>query len=223
MKFLGLPSSGSQANTVASRNRFGQYYRTRAIPVQPRTAKQVSNRSTFGSLATYWSTGLSDAQRITWRDYAATNPTVNSLGVTVYLSGFQAFVGVNQLLARAGLSTVSVPPVTPGFLTPIVTGITAVATGSVCTAAYSTFVTPYAYQIFAGPPRRAGVSFESAFRFIVKSGTPGSAGNQIFTSSYTAVWGALTGLASRKIFFRVTDFETGGARGTTYAFTATIT
>lgn len=223
MKYLGPPQSGSQANTVASRNRFGQYYRTRAIPVQPRTTRQVSNRGTFGSLATNWSTILTDSQRQQWRDYAGITPVVNSLGVSIYLTGFQTYVGVNQLLARAGLSNVAVPPVSPGFATNIVTGITAVATGSVVTVSFATFAAPNAYQVFAGQPRLPGQNFEGNYRFISKSPTPASAGTQVISTAYTNVWGAITSGAGKKIFFRVLDFETGGAKGTPYQFTVTIT
>lgn len=92
MKYLGDPRSGSQAGTTASRNRFGQYFRTRAIPVQPRTPKQTNNRAqlTIGSSA--WRT-LSDPGRTAWNDYATQILRSGSLGSSYTPTGASLFTG----------------------------------------------------------------------------------------------------------------------------------
>lgn len=222
MKYLDVPQSGSRANVVASRNRFGQYYRTRAIPTQPRTAKQQDNRATFGNLATYWSQTLTDGQRILWRNWADTHPVVNSLGVTVVLTGLQAFISVNQFLQRLAQAIVATPPVGADFSTPLVTSLTVTATASVYSLVHGAIASPANYLVFAGPPRKAGVTFESAYRIVTAGPGVGAAGTQTASAAYVATWGALTGKAGYKIFTRIYDFDSTGNRGTTYEFTSTI-
>jgi hypothetical protein len=70
MKYLGAPQSGSQANTVASRNRYGQYYRNRATPVNPHTSLQGTVRARLAINAATWRT-LTAAQRAGWGDLAS--------------------------------------------------------------------------------------------------------------------------------------------------------
>ena len=65
MKFLGDPRSGSYQGITSSRNRFGQYVRTRAMPVQPRTTFQLNQRARLSTNAAAWR-ALSDAQRAGW-------------------------------------------------------------------------------------------------------------------------------------------------------------
>src|SRR5437773_11561609 len=65
MKYLGPTQSGSENGTTASRNRFGQYFRRRAVPVQPRTAAQLAVRARMSNNAAAWR-ALTDAQRAAW-------------------------------------------------------------------------------------------------------------------------------------------------------------
>lgn len=109
MKYLGNPQSGSQANTVASRNRYGQYLRTRAMPVNPRTKTQTTVRTNLGSVASQWPQ-LTAANRDSWDHCAAIYPIKDSLGQTVILSGFQQFVRSNAARVRIGLTVLAAPP-----------------------------------------------------------------------------------------------------------------
>jgi hypothetical protein len=92
MKILDTPRSGSVAGVTASRNRFGQYYRTRAIPVQPRTPKQTANRGRLTAGSSAWRT-LSDAQRTGWNDYADQVTRSGSLGSSYSPTGAQLYSG----------------------------------------------------------------------------------------------------------------------------------
>lgn len=107
MKYLGDPSSGSQAGTTASRNRFGQYKRTRAIPVQPRTPKQTTNRSQMATASSAWRF-LTDAQRTAWNDYAAQISRSDSLGSSYNPTGASLYVGSS--IASVAVGTVGDPP-----------------------------------------------------------------------------------------------------------------
>lgn len=120
MKVLTAPQSGSQAGTTASRNRFGQYLRTRAIPVQPRTPKQTSLRAAFTSASSLWRT-LSDAQRTAWNDYAAQLSRTDSLGSSYSPTGAGLFTGSSTL---DPISNISTPPTIPPSWYLYVTGLT---------------------------------------------------------------------------------------------------
>lgn len=113
---LGGQLSGSTGGVTASRNRYGQYLRNRTVPVNPNTPRQQAVRSAFASGAILWQ-GLSNTQREQWRAYAATTPTLNKLGETVYLTGNAAFLAAYQWFAASGndASWVETAPVTPGM------------------------------------------------------------------------------------------------------------
>jgi hypothetical protein len=73
MKFTGTIAtamSGSLAGVCASHNRYGQYFRQRAIPVNPQTEYQQNVRAQFGALASRWQAVLTADQRSAWETYA---------------------------------------------------------------------------------------------------------------------------------------------------------
>jgi hypothetical protein len=161
MKVLTVPSSGSVAGQTASRGRYGQYIRTRAIPVQPRTENQLAVRSAFQILSQAWS-GLYKDQQSAWTAWAVAHPRKDSLGQSNPLSGAQAYVSVNTVLQTAGFERVNLPPAEPdmtgfdpGTVTATVStlGIPQFAlTGCSLGAADSIF-------IFSSPPQSPGRSF----------------------------------------------------------------
>lgn len=108
MLILDVPQSGSVAGVTSSRNRFGQYRRTRAIPVQPRTPKQTINRGylTIGSSA--WR-GLSDANRTAWNDYAEQIIRAGRLGSSYSPTGASLFSGAFILFPTG---VIAAPPST---------------------------------------------------------------------------------------------------------------
>ena len=73
MKFVGTIAtdmSGSLAGVTASHNRYGGYFRNRAIPVNAQTEFQQAARAEFGTLAARWQSVLTPEQRSTWETYA---------------------------------------------------------------------------------------------------------------------------------------------------------
>jgi hypothetical protein len=92
MKFtgtIGSGYSGSLGGVVASTNRFGSYFRTRAIPVNPQTSFQQTVRSTFATLASRWTDVLTAAQRSAWSTYA--------LNAGTGLTGLNQYVACNSV------------------------------------------------------------------------------------------------------------------------------
>lgn len=108
MLILDVPQSGSVAGVTSSRNRFGQYKRTRAIPVQPRTPKQQFNRAQLAIGSSSWRT-LSDAGRTAWNDYAAQILRSGRLGSSYSPTGASLFSGAFMLFPG---STILDPPST---------------------------------------------------------------------------------------------------------------
>jgi hypothetical protein len=101
MKYLGPPQSGSRADLVASHNRYGQYYRERAIPVNPMSTRQSNIRSQLTAASVFWKT-LTAAQKTDWQSYANAHPRSNALGETITLTAQAAFVAANVIRQAQG-------------------------------------------------------------------------------------------------------------------------
>lgn len=100
------PMSGKLGGMVASRNRGGQYFRRKAVPVNPDTGRQSEVRSNFATLISMWNNELTQSQRNSWIQWAANTPRIDSLGQTHILTGQNAFIGSNSLRLQAGLPLV---------------------------------------------------------------------------------------------------------------------
>jgi len=116
MKFTPGPmigaASGSVGGQVFSRNRYGAYVRTRAIPVNPNTLAQQNARRRLSTYSANWQY-LTASQQLSWNAWAVQNPIINTLGASQALTGQAAYVGVNTRLAQATDTTIVVPPLTP--------------------------------------------------------------------------------------------------------------
>jgi hypothetical protein len=104
-------ASGSINGLTFSRNRGGQYIRTRAVPTNPNTAQQAALRTIFGNLASAWQT-LTATQREDWTTYAINVPVTNKLGNPLTLTGQQMYVRCNTPRLQAGFSRVDDGPKT---------------------------------------------------------------------------------------------------------------
>src|SRR5262245_919240 len=109
MKFLGEPRSGSYQGVTSSRNRFGQYVRSRAIPAQPRTSVALQIRARLTAQAALWRT-YTDVQREAWVSLGLLMLRTDSLGQTNPLTGFAASVSVNSVLATYAQATTADAP-----------------------------------------------------------------------------------------------------------------
>lgn len=209
MKFLGEPKSGSQAGTTASRNRFGQYYRNRRAPVQPRTAAQLAVRDYLTTNSKGWGS-LTDAQRAAWSAYASAHPTVDSLGSSITLTGAQTYVGVNSLNQTAGAAIQAAPPSGAATSTPT-------ATVNVGTAAGLDveFDNPDAGTvdmiIESSPPLSPGVNFNGDFRVVAIDNVATGDSTDLTAALLTAKFGTL--VAGQKFIFRARSVAGGNRSG----------
>lgn len=190
MKILDAPSSGSYQGITRSRNRFGQYQRTRATPVNPASSFQQAVRARLTNNAQNWR-DLTATQREGWGSLGEQISRSDTLGQVYTLTGFMAYVLVNNNNLAAGNAVISDAVV---YLPPDpITTVTPTITSSSFSVAWT--VTPLAAgeRIFisAGPIRSAGRGFEGDFRLISVSAAAGTSPSNIL-AAYQARFGSPT-------------------------------
>jgi hypothetical protein len=187
MKVLKAPQSGSYAGMTASRNRFGQYERSRAIPVNPASTAQGVARARLAANSAAWR-AITAAQRAGWVTLGGQITRTDSLGQTYTLQGNQAYASVNNNRLMSTLAAVADAPAyaTPEAMATVVVTLTAIA----FSIAYT--VTPMPADtylaVYASPQRSAGRSFEADYRFMKLSAVAGASPLAILTE-YTARFG----------------------------------
>lgn len=205
MKFLDSPRSGSIAGTTYSRNRFGQYARTRAIPVQPSTPQQLVMRARMSTNAAGWR-ALTDAQRAGWLSLGLQMTRTDSLGQTYDLNGFLAYCSVNNNNLDAGNAAVADAPaiVTPPTLLTATVTLTAAAFSIAYTA------TPLGAGqrlfTFASPQKSAGRKFNGDYRLIAVSAAA-AVSPAVVLAAYTARLGVP--VAGNRIFLSLAVYQAG--------------
>ena len=111
-------ASGSIGGMTASHNKGGMYFRSRSIPTDPKTGRQVTIRNALAQLSQAWSNDLSQIQRDAWKLYADNVPFINALGDQITLSGQNMFIRSNvprlQVNDAAGAGVTELPQVDNG-------------------------------------------------------------------------------------------------------------
>lgn len=209
MKILDVPQSGSHDGITASRNRFGQYHRTRAIPVNPSSSAQVTARNRMSVNAAAWR-ALTDAQRAGWEGLGSQMQRTDALGQTYTLNGFMAYCSVNNNQLAAGNAVLSDAPalVSPSTIT--------LGTLTLTAASFSLAYTPTPLSagqrlfVYASPQRAAGRAYESDYRLIHVSAAAAATPANLL-AGYTARFGAP--VAGNRIFLRCHVYEGGFRSG----------
>lgn len=188
MKYLGAPSSGSYQGITFSRNRNGQYQRSRAVPVQPRTVAQLRQRAQLSANSAAWRT-LAPYQLAAWSSLGLMMTRTDSLGSSYNLTGAQAYGSVNTILTTYGQSPV---PDAPLLATPsAVTGITITAVASPAALTVATTGEPGTgfISFWASPPQSAGRIFAAKPVLLLTAAVGGSPYNIL--TAWNARWGTL--------------------------------
>jgi len=100
--------------------------RTRVVPTNPRSSRQLEVRGTLTGLAQGWG-ALTAANALAWRAYAAAHPKSNAFGQFAP-SGINAYCELNFYVVDSGETAIATPPVTA--FTGNISGFT-VVTGTV--------------------------------------------------------------------------------------------
>jgi hypothetical protein len=205
MKILDIPRSGSFAGSTSSRNRFGQYVRSRATPVNPKSPAQVVQRSRQTSNAVAWRS-ITAGQRAGWGSLGTQMVRTDALGQSYALTGFQAYCSINNVRAVVGLAVVADAPIltTPAGLVTV----TLTLTSASFSVAYTT--TPLAAANYAiircSSQRSAGRTFEADYRVITVTAAAAASPANIL-AAYTAKFGVpVTG---NKIFCSISTSTLG--------------
>lgn len=209
MKILDVPQSGSLAGVTSSRNRFGQYRRTRAIPVNPNSTFQGAVRARLASLSAGWRT-LTEAQMAGWEDLALGITRTDSLGQSYQMDGQQCYISVNCNNLAAGNAVVAAAP---GMVSPAgLQTATITLTAASFSVAYT--VTPLAAGarlfVYASPQRSAGRQYEGDLRLIhVSAAAAASPANVL--AAYTTRFGVP--IVGQRIFLSLQVYQTGFLSG----------
>lgn len=101
---------GTIGGITYSTNTNGPYAKSHTQPTNPRTYRQQTIRNTLQYLANLWNL-LPDTSRALWNDYATLDPepTYNSLGQLLKLTGFNYFLRCNTRLIATQQPTLTNP------------------------------------------------------------------------------------------------------------------
>ncbi len=211
MKYLGAPQSGSQADTTASHNRAGQYYRNRRSPVQPvGTGRRAFIRSAFGASSTAWA-ALTAAAQASWIAYANSHPITDALGQSITLTGHQMFVAVSTSLLNVGQASPTVVPVSSATVAPIVTVFTVTHLGVITITLTATGGASDFILVSFSAPVSAGVTFQKTF-WQQTHIAGNSVGGATYGTAYVVQFGTIP--AGTKVFLKLTPVNQYGVAGT---------
>ena len=210
MKFLGNPSSGSQAGTTFSHNSAGQYTRSRRTPVNTvGTGRRATVRANFSAASKAWA-GLTGAQQAAWSAYSASHPYVDSLGQSIVLTGHAIFVAIGSNLQNVGSAIASVPPISAVVAAPVLTVSTFTHLG-VMTLTLTPSGTASDFILLAfSAPQSSGVSFCKTFWQETHI-----AGNSIGAATYGTAYVTQFGLPplGSRVFYKLTPVNQYGVSG----------
>lgn len=205
MKILDVPRSGSYQGLTSSRNAFGQYVRTRASPVQPRTVAQLNQRARMTTNAAAWR-ALTANQRAGWTSLGLSISRTDALGQTYTLNGFMAFCSVNNNRLDAGDAGVSDAP---SIVTPVdIATATVTLSAAAFSVAYTATPLPAGVRLFiwVSPQRSAGVSFNGDYRLLTVTAAAAASPANIF-AAYSAKFGVP--VVGNRIFLSLETYQAG--------------
>ena len=163
IKFGAIVTDGRNkiGGHVASKNKSGNYLRTKVTPVNPQTTFQSAVRGFFGGLAQSWR-GLTADDRQSWIDGAPGFPYIDIFGDSKILSGFGLYMKLNSVLLNIGEAAISVCPASEAveFLTSL--GVTTGLGSAVIDFAPTHVPANHSLVVLASPPLSAGKKASSS-------------------------------------------------------------
>lgn len=171
IKYSALVSDmrGKLNGSVASKNRFGSYYRNKVTPVNPQTVYQQNARQRFGALSSQFKS-LTNAAVNAWNEAAQNFPFTNIFGDQVFLTGQMLFNKLNGNLLKVGESVITVAPSPGTFPEFIATGGSASATTQTVEVQIDGLATPpsgYSLVAYATRPVPVTRNFlKNEYRFL---------------------------------------------------------
>lgn len=193
---------GKLNGSVASQNRYGNFWRTKSSPINRRTSYQTAVRATFAYLSTAWGSLLTEAQRGAFSSFAADHPSSDVFGRTRSLDGHAMYIALNAALTNAGLANITSPPtdITTGEVGAMALTATVAAGGTLEVATNEDNI-PGGAQInfFATKLMPNGRNFVKSQLAFISSEAAGGTPYDI-KAAWIAKYGAFPTVAGGKIF-----------------------
>jgi hypothetical protein len=198
---------GKLGGHVASKNRAGNYFRTKVTPINRRSTYQTGVRSRLATISSGFK-ALGAAVITAWNSAVSDWQHSNIFGKKVHPSGAQLYQKLNNNLSLVSASAITTPPL-PGAVGNLGTvSIAAAKATPALTVTYSTVpVTGETCAVYATTGISAGRSFvKSEYRFI---GTiaHGDASPKDCLAMYTAKFGSIPA-AGKQIFMKFKNINT---------------
>lgn len=210
--------------SVASRNRYGDYFRNKTTPINPRTAYQTAVRAVFAMFSSAW-LSLTQAQVAAWNAASANFPFTDIFGDTLFLSGNSLFVKLNTNIKNAGGTQIDDPPekvAVPGITSVTLTASNVSGTVTI-SAAFTTSSTPGANNTiiaYATPGVSSGKTYvKNLYRLM--AGNISTTSPAVLSTDYTARFG--DPVVGSKVFVRLAVLDkTTGQMGVPFETSAIV-
>ncbi len=152
---------------VLSKNRGGNYARTKVTPVNPQTTYQAAVRQAFTSFSQGWR-GLTSDQRLAWNGAVTNFQRTNIFGDLKSPSGFNLYQRLNNVLQSIGVSALSLPPLPSSVADCYATGLSCtIVTPTLSLVINETVPANTCVKVFATPPLSPGKSFvKNQYRYL---------------------------------------------------------
>jgi len=105
-----VDARGSLAGNTYSRNHYGAYVRARTSPINPNTGRQQTVKNAVAFIADRWANVLTAAQRAAWDLYGSSVAMLDSMGSTMYLTGYNHYIRSNVPLKQTGAALIDPGP-----------------------------------------------------------------------------------------------------------------
>lgn len=219
---LMIDGRGKIGGHVASKNRAGNYLRTKVTPVNPQSTYQSAVRNRLTSLSQGWR-GLTQAQRSAWNAAVSDYAKTDIFGDLRNPSGFNLYQRLNNNLLNVGAAQIATPPI-PSSVDAFTSFTLAAAAGAnTITATFAPAIAAdMAVKCFATAPQSAGKSFvKSEYRQIGVLDN-GDVSPFALTALYNAKFGSV-GAAGQKIYVKLVQVNnTTGQEGTPIVASAIV-
>lgn len=185
-----VDGSGKLGGHVYSKNRGGNYVRTKTTPTNPQTAFQSDVRTSFTSISQSWR-ALTAAQQAAWNTAVANFKTTDIFGSLRTPSGSNLYMRLNRNLHTVGVAIISVPPAPATTASPLSITAAAAAGAATFTVAFTPTPVPagYAMVIRATAQQSPGKSFLKNQYRVVQVVAAAGASPTNFEAAYVARFG----------------------------------
>lgn len=214
---------GKLSGTVFSKNRGGNYVRTKVTPVNPQTVDQIAQRNRLSSYAQNFR-ALTASQIAAWNAAVANFTNTDIFGDIKTPAGINLYNKLNMNLDLAGQSAINTPPLPVGADPVVLDSLVSDVSSSLFTIDATVAAVPAGHTLIveATPQMSPGKSFVKSEYRVIDTVAASTAFPYAAGAAYIAKFGAP--IAGQKVFARVKTINntTGEASGYSSIFTITI-